>query len=355
MCNNKKPIDMKTKCINLPMPSINPVLGFLSMLFFVACGSYQNSSYYDTDGIYGTTEAGMRKKAIAQETATAYQNYFGSLQDAKDTTSVFTDVENYSSYSNTENTENESNYPGWGSNNQDVTINYFQNNWGSSFGFGFPNYGYSWRNMYYGGFYPYNYWNDPFMMGWGFNNFYGYGYNYYPNNYWGYQNYGSNFGSYNNGTSYNYNESRRGSNYKSVNPSGNEIGRREIQNSTSNYSNRNLNNRTSTAPTFSRNSNTIQNENYLNNNIGRSRVNSFNNPNSTPNRTNSRNDTNPSRRVSPSRNESYTPSRTNDSNPTRRETQYNNESYTPSRSMDTNSSNSGGGRSYGGGGRRGGK
>lgn len=325
---------MKTNFISFPKPSLNSIIGFLSILSIASCGSYQNSSYYDTDGIYGTTEAGMRKRAITQESAIAYQNYFGALQDSKDTTSVFTDIDSYSSYTNSENEDNQSNYPSWGSNSQDININYYPNNWGLSFGFGYPNYGFGWRNPYYGGYFPYNYWYDPYMIGWGYNNYYGF--NYYPNYFWGYQNYYPYQGSYYRGTSYSHNSSRRGSNHNTINPSGSQIGRREIQNSSSIYSTRSSYNRTNSAPTFSRNSNNFQNQNYINNNIGRSRENRSGDSNLTPVRPNSRN--NNSTR-------SYTPS--------------NNDSYTPSRSMDTNSSNSGGsyggGRSSDGGGRRGGR
>lgn len=314
---------MKTNCISFPKFTFNSIIGFLSFLLVTSCGSYQNSSYYDTDGIYGTTEAGMRKRTIAQEAAVTYQNYFSALQNTKDTTSVFTDVASYSSYSNQENETEESNYPGWGSNSQNININYYPSNWGLSMGFGYPNYGWGWRNSYYGGYFPYNYWHDPFMNDWGYTNFYGF--NYYPNYFWGYPNYNTHpFVNYDRGRSYSHNTSRRGSNYNSIDPSSNQIGRREIQNTTSNYSNRNSYSRNNSTPTFSRNSTNFRNQNYINNNIGRSRENTSTNTNTT---------------------RSYSPSR--------------NESYTPSRSMDTNSSNSGGsyssGRSSDGGGRRGGR
>jgi hypothetical protein len=116
---------MKTNCISFPTPSPLFLISFFSILFLSSCGSYQNSSYYDTDGIYGTTEAGMRKRAIEQESATAYENYFSALQDTKDTTSVFTDVASYNSYSNTNDQGNPTSYASWGSNSQNININYF--------------------------------------------------------------------------------------------------------------------------------------------------------------------------------------------------------------------------------------
>jgi hypothetical protein len=320
---------MKTNCISYPTPSPLFLISFISILFLSSCGSYQNSSYYDTDGIYGTTEAGMRKRAIQQESAIAYENYFNALQDTKDTTSVFTDVASYNSYSNTNNQENPTSYPSWGSNSQNININYYPSNLGWALGFGYPYVNYGWRNSYFGGFYPFNYWNDPYMMGWGYTNYFGF--NYYPNYYWGYQNFYSYPGNYQRERVFSYNNSRRGSNYNQSRPSGIEIGRREIQNS--NSTNRNSFNRNNIGPTFSRNSSNFQNQNYINNNIGRSRQNNSSSTNTTPVRTNSRSNSNPSR--------TYTPS--------------NNDNYTRSRSMDSNSSNSGGGRSSDGGGRRGGR
>ncbi len=320
---------MKTNCISYPTPSPLFLISFISILFLSSCGSYQNSSYYDTDGIYGTTEAGMRKRAIQQESAIAYENYFNALQDTKDTTSVFTDVASYNSYSNTNDQENPTSYPSWGSNSQNININYYPSNLGWALGFGYPYVNYGWRNSYFGGFYPFNYWNDPYMMGWGYTNYFGF--NYYPNHYWGYQNFYSYPGNYQIERVFSYNNSRRGSNYNQSRPSGIEIGRREIQNS--NSTNRNSFNRNNIGPTFSRNSSNFQNQNYINNNIGRSRQNNSSNTNTTPVRTNSRSNSNPSR--------TYTPS--------------NNDNNTPSRSMDSNSSNSGGGRSSDGGGRRGGR
>jgi len=320
---------MKTNCISYPTPSPLFLISFISILFLSSCGSYQNSSYYDTDGIYGTTEAGMRKRAIQQESAIAYENYFNALQDTKDTTSVFTDVASYNSYSNTNDQENPTSYPSWGSNSQNININYYPSNLGWALGFGYPYVNYGWRNSYFGGFYPFNYWNDPYMMGWGYTNYFGF--NYYPNHYWGYQNFYSYPGNYQRERVFSYNNSRRGSNYNQSRPSGIEIGRREIQNS--NSTNRNSFNRNNIGPTFSRNSSNFQNQNYINNNIGRSRQNKSSSTNTTPVRTNSRSNSNPSR--------TYTPS--------------NNDNYTPSRSMDSNSSNSGGGRSSDGGGRRGGR
>jgi hypothetical protein len=84
------------KTISLPQNKylIFPFLVILSVLV-VSCGSYQNTSYYDTDGIYGNSDS-RTTVATTSEVAVdnnQYKNYFGSLQDPnvkKDST--FTDV-----------------------------------------------------------------------------------------------------------------------------------------------------------------------------------------------------------------------------------------------------------------------
>ena len=339
MCNNKKPTDMKTIFISLPKPSLNSIIGFLSFFAITSCGSYQNSSYYDTDGIYGNTESKIQKRTLPNESAIAYQNYFSSLQDVNDSTAIFTDIDNYSNYNNQANQQNNSNYASWGSNSQDVTINYYPNNWGLSFGYGYPYYGYGWGHPYYGyGWnFPYNYWNTYY--GWGYP-YYGYGYSYmnYPYYNGGYYSYGHSYL----GRNYSYNSSRRGSYYpNSLNPSSNYIGRASAQ-SVNDYPGRSSYNRMSTAPTFSRNTTSpAQNQNFLYNNYGRTR--NYNTNNSGQNY-------NPARSYNPNRsNNSYTPARSY--TPSR-----SNSDYSPSQSSDSNFGRSSGGGSYGGGGggRRGG-
>ena len=335
---------MKTNFISFPMPSLNFVIGFLSIFAITSCGSYQNSSYYDTDGIYSTTDSKIQKRGNPSESSTAYQNYFSSLQDANDSTVIFTDIDNYSNYKNQANQQNSSNYASWGSNSQDININYYPSNWGISFGYGYPYYNYRWGNPYYGWNSPYGYWNNSYY-GWGYSGYYGY--NYYPMYGWGgYPNY--NYGHSYRGTNYSYNPSRRGSYYpSSLNPSGSYIGRTTAQYpsrypATSDYTNNNRGsyNRMSTAPTFSRNTTSTQNQNFLYNNSARTR--NYNTDNSNQNY-------NPTRSYNPNRsNDNYTPSRSYTPNRS-------NDNYSPSRSSDSNYGRSSGGGSYGGGGRRGGR
>jgi hypothetical protein len=51
--HNNKNTDMKTIIFHPTNP--HSTLAGLLLLLTASCGSYQNSSYYDTDGIYGNT------------------------------------------------------------------------------------------------------------------------------------------------------------------------------------------------------------------------------------------------------------------------------------------------------------
>ncbi|WP_211356627.1 hypothetical protein [Flavobacterium daemonense] len=166
------------------------LIGLLSFLL-ASCGSYQNTSYYDNDGVYGKST-----NTYAQTTSTnanvnnQYKDYFKSLQDENQPTEIFTDVDNYTSnYAVNDSTQTASTtaYPGWGSGTTETSVTYYSDPsfyWGIGFGWGYPYYGYGWGYPYYGwGYYP----------GWG-----------YPG--WGYPGYG--YGYYNN---YNYSYGRRGS------------------------------------------------------------------------------------------------------------------------------------------------
>lgn len=342
---------MKTFLSLFPKLPLNPIVGFLSIFVMASCGSYQNTSYYDNDGIYGASERSYSPRETQNESSTAYKNYFGSLQDSVQKTQIITDVENYSNYNATNNQQSNTSYPGWGSNSQDVVINYYPNNWGLSFGFGHPYHGFGWNNSFFGWNSPFNYWNN--FYGWDYP-FYGYGFNNFFNYGWGNPYFGNSFGHSYRNTNYSYNSSRRGSSYtNSVGSSRNYIGRTSSQD-VSRYSNRG-----DGSPSFGRYSSSNQNQNFSNSNynIGRTRGN--NNYNSAP----TQNYNTPSRTYSPNatrRSDDYTPSRSYTPSTNR------NDSYTPSRSSDSNYSRSsggessygGGGRSYGGGGgggRRGGR
>ena len=103
---------MKTSTLSFQNASLYYIVGFLSILL-TSCGSYQNSSYYDSDGIYGNRS----NRAVETETPNnpnnQYKDYFGSLQNNNQPVEIFTDVENYNDYSleNDALQNNGSNYP----------------------------------------------------------------------------------------------------------------------------------------------------------------------------------------------------------------------------------------------------
>ncbi|MGB5377059.1 MAG: hypothetical protein WBN26_03650, partial [Muriicola sp.] len=136
-------------------------LGLLATLG-VSCGSYQQASYYDNDGVYSgrveqptvyntprTSQPTQQKKEDG-----VYGEYFGQKAQEIDQimgNEIFTDVDGY--YSGVENDsldfEAESNYfdpnntyagnPGWGENPTSVIIN-MNDNWGWG-GYGWNNWG----------------------------------------------------------------------------------------------------------------------------------------------------------------------------------------------------------------------
>ena len=280
-------------------------IGLLS-LFMVSCGSYQNSSYYESDGIYGATS---NRNIERQNTSpnNYYGEYFKSLQNDSQSDEIFTDIDNYSDYSYVDNPNSNSNYADWGNNYTKTDINFYSNNLGLNYGYGYsgwgnPYYGYGWNN-------PYNNfgWGNPYGFGWnswGLN--YGFGYSGWGNPYYGYNNYYYNR-PYNNSRPA-YAPSRRGA--AGVNSS---------------YSGRNY--------TPARNYSTDRNYNSRNYSTDRTtNTRTYNNPNN-------------SQPTTTRRNATQNTNRQYDNSSSR------NESYTPTRSYNT-SSNSGqsSGRSYGGGG-----
>lgn len=344
MTNNKNAIDMKTISFS---KNINFRWLFVVTMGIMAssCGSYQNSSYYDNDGIYGES-SNSQQRVASNENANSnyYQNYFSSIN--QESQELFTNVDNYSTPVDTTATVEQTQqrtangYNGWGNNNSsDVTVNYYGGGWYGA-GWGWNNWGYNgwYGNGWYGAGWGWNNWYGP---GWGWNNW-GYGGWYSP--YWGYGYYGNpyyygyGYGNpyyygYNNGWSnnYAYNRGRRNTIYtNSITPNS---GRNFVA-STRNGSRANSEVRPTNLnvrPTSSVRSNTVTTSgtrpNY--------------NPNSTSVNTvrNNSIQTTPTRTDSPTR--SYTPA------PSR--------SYSPSGgggSYGGGGFGGGGGRSGGGGGRR---
>ncbi|MEN9907704.1 MAG: hypothetical protein RLZZ540_845 [Bacteroidota bacterium] len=290
-------------------------IGLLS-LFMVSCGSYQNSSYYERDGIYGASNNRNVERNTSSDNY--YKDYFSSLQNDNQTPETFTDIDSYSDNNPTNNNSAYSNYGDWGNNYTKADVNVYSNYWGLNYGFGYSGWGY-----------PYSFsfgWNSPYYYGYGWNNW---GYNYYPYSYgWNYPYYG-----YNN---YYYYNRPNNNNYRSYAP-----GRRgsTVTNSTS--TNRDY------APTrsYSTSRNYSSDRSYSTNGVSTNRNNTFTNP-KTYNNSNSNNNTQTITR------RGTTQSQNNDYNSNRQQSNYSrSESYTPTRSYSSPSYGSeSSGRSYGGGG-----
>ena len=92
----------------LPRPKLLKSLAFLSVaILFASCGSYQQASYYEDDGIYAS---GNRVVSVEKKNAEAvraervedniYGEYFGQKADQYGEildSEIFTDVDEYSS------------------------------------------------------------------------------------------------------------------------------------------------------------------------------------------------------------------------------------------------------------------
>jgi hypothetical protein len=98
MCNNKNSIYMKTSTTFLTKPNKLLLYWCLSILL-TSCGSYQNSSYYDSDGIYGSTPRSAVQKKHKALLRTNIRLF--SLQNNNQSEKFFTDVDNYITTSKT--------------------------------------------------------------------------------------------------------------------------------------------------------------------------------------------------------------------------------------------------------------
>ncbi|OYX81023.1 MAG: hypothetical protein B7Y83_17715, partial [Flavobacteriales bacterium 32-34-25] len=159
---------MKTNIFSFQKAQNYLYIGLLS-LFMVSCGSYQNSSYYESDGIYGASA--NRNVEQNSPSANYYRDYFNSLQSDSETSEVITDIDKYSDFDSADNDSYPS-YAGWGNNQTGTIINVYPDYWGMNSGFGWNNWG--WNNY------------------WGMN--YGFGWNNWGWNNWGWNNWGMNYG-----------------------------------------------------------------------------------------------------------------------------------------------------------------
>lgn len=295
---------MKTNCFWRRIFQFYLPLGLFSLIIG-SCSSYQNSSYYDSDGIYNS--AGYQKKEVASNNnpnSNKYQEYFHELNKDASKSDILTDVNSYSSQT-VDSTANstqgyDSGNPGWGSNPQNVSVNVYDNSWGWSY----------WNNYWYGSYWGWYNWYGPYWGWywpyWGWYGYYGYGY-------YGYNNW---CGGYYNNYYYAYPGGRRGnSNYSYTatvnsytgntrNSSSNSVlGTRGYYtpSTRSNYLSNNLSrsNYSATRSTIS-NSAPRATSRYLNNNPSFPRSNNNYNQNNTTPRDRVRNTYSPSRSYNPS-------------------------------------------------------
>lgn len=298
---------MKTNYFSKKSLSVFSIIGLVGLLV-TSCGSYQNSSYYDRDGIYTSANRNSDNRAASSASNQTYKDYFDSrIEIENDSTEVFTDVDSYASnYQNEADYNN--GYSGWGGNSENVTVNVYDNNWGWN-NWGYAGwYGGGWGmgwNNWYGPGWGYG-WGGWYGGGWGWNNWYG-----YPNYGWGWNNH-----YYNN--NYAYSRGRRGESYYNngtrnyLSRSENSArGSRNYNSTTTTRRNNNISTRNSNFSTRNSNFNTTRN-NTRNSNFNTTRnTTRNNNSNVVPSRSNNRNVA-PTRSSSPSRS-NYSPAPTRSS------------------------------------------
>lgn len=84
---------MKTYYFSGKRLSIYSLFGLIAVVVS-SCGSYQNSSYYDNDGVYGNSQNKREVSNKDNSQSDKYQEYFSDLN--KDS-QAFTNVDSYSS------------------------------------------------------------------------------------------------------------------------------------------------------------------------------------------------------------------------------------------------------------------
>lgn len=324
---------MKTNLSILRKIHLFSFIGIASA-FIVSCGSYQNTSYYDNDGIYGASERNEQanENKYSEQNMEQSNRYAQQFKNMQDDYTYFTDVEEYTSETNdtvvtvyrNNYSDNNERYASWGSNSSDVSINYYNTGWNNWYS---PYWGMGWGNNWYGSNWGWNSWYGPNWgwNNWGWNNWYGPNWGIYYGNTWGWGGYYNNpyyYGGYygRNGRNLAYNSGTRGGNsyYNNRNGSRYSHGRTSYATGTRNGTI----SRTRTSGT---------------------RTNNYSTPRSTYS----------TPRNSGTRSESYSTPRSNSSSPRNSGTRSNTYSTPRSSSGSSSStrSSSSGGRSSGGGGR----
>jgi uncharacterized membrane protein YgcG len=177
-----------------------------------SCGSYQNASYYDNDGVYGSSERTKQQvvNRSSEENVEQSNEYAQKFRAMQDDYTYFTDVDSYQSTQAQDTVVtvynyqySDQNYAGWGNNSASVTVNYYDTGWGWNNWYG-PNWGWGWNSWYGNGYYGPG-WGGYYNNGWGWNGYRGrnVAYNGGPRGGNGYYNNGSGR------TGSNYNSGRR--------------------------------------------------------------------------------------------------------------------------------------------------
>ncbi len=159
--------------------NISTILLVVLAFVITSCGSYHNSSYYDSDGIYSNTEEYASRNVSNEANHNTTGSYFTQFQDyhvSEEPVGIFTDVDSY--YGNDQ--EYSTGYSGWGNSVSNVSVNVYGGlGWYGNWGWGnwywnswyYPYWGWSsWYSPYWG----WNSWHNPY---WGWNNGWG---GYYP-------------------------------------------------------------------------------------------------------------------------------------------------------------------------------
>lgn len=186
---------------------------FVGSIALYSCGSYQNSSYYDNDGVYGVDTSTRTTYQKDHSNTTKYASQFQTMREEYATEETFTDVSNYVTPIDSSKTKSQS-YAGWGNNQSNIVVNIYDNwgwnGWyGNAWGWGWNNW--SW-NGWYGNPWGWNGWNN-----WGWNSWYGnpWGWNGWYGNPWGWNSWFGNPWGWNNwyggGPRVAFNNGRRGS------------------------------------------------------------------------------------------------------------------------------------------------
>ncbi|MES1181520.1 MAG: hypothetical protein ABUL44_01870, partial [Flavobacterium sp.] len=106
---------MKTNFILGNRFSIYMISGLVAFLL-LSCSSFQNSSYYEGDGIYSSAGKPNNKN---NSQSNKYQEYFNDLNRELEKSEIITNVNTYSTTINDSIAQNNEGYnsnPGWGSN-----------------------------------------------------------------------------------------------------------------------------------------------------------------------------------------------------------------------------------------------